>query len=139
MRGDGYLPKSTWDDPDNVLLLLKAPEAIYWCGDWDYGDDNMKLSFSLAERAVMLQPNNADTHYKLGVILDLYGFGDVKMSRRAAEEYKVALDLNPCHPWAANGVALSRKYLNINDDKAIEIMERAIEATSERTVKASLL
>ena len=76
-------------DPKNSLAASKAAKLLLRPGN------DLKQARSLAQRAVDLDPNNADHRFLLAAILDQAGMG--KLASRQVEE---ALKLNPNHPEA---------------------------------------
>jgi len=76
-------------DPKNSLAASKAAKLLLQPGN------DLKQARSLAQRAVDLDPNNADHRFVLAAILDQAGMG--KLASRQVEE---ALKLNPNHPEA---------------------------------------
>jgi tetratricopeptide (TPR) repeat protein len=88
--------------------LLKAeisknsedPALHYWLGKsaFELYDDD--LAFSSAQRAVELEPKNAEYHYFLGTISGYKAdhsnwFSGLSLARKAQHEFLVAVELNP--------------------------------------------
>jgi len=115
-------------DPINVKLLMKTASALYFCDDWgkltENGYEKQLLAIQLAEKAVELDPDNAETHSVLASVLIFWGENDQTYLQRAAKEHWQALELDPKHIWASISVARARKYHNITLDWAIDILER---------------
>ncbi len=134
---DIYL-KLLEDEPENIGILLKVPSAIYWSDNWDFGDENTELMFSFAERAVALEPDNAETHYKLGFILEIYQMGEQSYLYRAAKEYERAVELDNTHPGAVAGVLRLQKSTRFTVDEAIDLIKKAIATCDDRPAKSLL-
>jgi len=131
------------DDPNNVRLLMKASKAIYHSDCWGYGDENAALMFSLAEKAVQLQPDSAETHDNLGHIMHLYGEPNETYLRQAAREYELAIRLNSTYAGAVGSISIMSlmwpSLIRFSVDEVVDLFEKAIEANSERETKRTLL
>jgi len=84
-------------DPKSSLAASKAAKLLLKPGH------DLKQARDLAQRAVDLDPNNADHRFLLAAILDQAGMG--KLASRQVEE---ALKLNPNHPEAKKRQKKSR-------------------------------
>ncbi|HEX4803675.1 MAG TPA: tetratricopeptide repeat protein, partial [Myxococcaceae bacterium] len=84
-------------DPKSSLAAAKAAKLLLRPGQ------DLKQARSLAQRAVDLDPNNADHHFLLAAILNQAGMG--KLASRQVEE---AVKLNPNHPEAKKRQKKSR-------------------------------
>ena len=100
------------DNPTNTRAVDRSPEAraeakrLYKEGV-KYGLAGLfPQAVEILQRAVKLDPENADAHYALG-----HAYFDLKQYRNAIESLKAAVQLNPKDDQARDRLALARAML----------------------------
>src|SRR6185369_8744212 len=100
------------DNPTNTRAVDRSPEAkaeakrLYKEGV-KYGLAGLfPQAVEILQRAVKLDPENADAHYALG-----HAYFDLKQYRDAIESLKVAVQLNPKDDEARDRLGLARAML----------------------------